>query len=625
METPKEWDYKFTVVTPVYQVEEYLKDTIESVINQTVGFQENIQLILVNDGSLDNSEEICLKYQEQYPDNILYLKKENGGVSSARNEAFPYIRGKYVNFLDSDDMWAPDAFEIIYHFFEEHYKKIDVVGGRKRFFEARDDFHYLDYKFDTTKVIYLQLQYDYVQLDVTSAFIKTEALGDHRFSTHLKYGEDGAFINEVLLDKCTLGVVREALHLYRKRLNATSALQNEMKSESYYVDSPKYFHQALFDKSIERYGRVLEFIQYAVMNDLGWRIRKNVHAWISAGQAEQYKRALQGILQKIEERVIMNQKMMYKEYKVYALSLKYGRDIRKELIYDMGKLLFHNIALLDILQIRNMVMVTVLDIGKKKLHLEGRVNTWLPEEDYQIYMETQAKRKRLSCYRLEEHDKKGLDGICYQGKGFRLDIPLEEDAYEITFSIWYKDIYRKKIKFTLEKNVPLNEESAGYYFRNHYIAQKEKKKLLCKRISGEERTVYEKKYQMELIQNGMKQLASCRKWYFMFKKLKKKEIWLIPEELSEMQDRGEQVLGYLRENKPGNAKAYFVSGQRKTGIQKVKKYGRVIKYGSFWHKLLFLLSDKIIVPQKGKKDFDVFGDDRYYMKDLYQFKSVFLE
>lgn len=56
METPKEWDYKFTVVTPVYQVEEYLKDTIESVINQTVGFQENIQLILVNDGSLDNSE-----------------------------------------------------------------------------------------------------------------------------------------------------------------------------------------------------------------------------------------------------------------------------------------------------------------------------------------------------------------------------------------------------------------------------------------------------------------------------------------------------------------------------------------------------------------------------------------
>ena len=122
METPKEWDYKFTVVTPVYQVEEYLKDTIESVINQTVGFQENIQLILVNDGSLDNSEEICLKYQEQYPDNILYLKKENGGVSSARNEAFPYIRGKYVNFLDSDDMWALDAFEIIYHFFEEHYK-----------------------------------------------------------------------------------------------------------------------------------------------------------------------------------------------------------------------------------------------------------------------------------------------------------------------------------------------------------------------------------------------------------------------------------------------------------------------------------------------------------------------
>ena len=94
MEAQKAYQYKFTVVTPVYKVEEYLEETIESVLNQTIGFEENIQMILVNDGSPDRSEEICLKYQKQYPDNIIYLKKENGGVSSARNESFPHIQGK---------------------------------------------------------------------------------------------------------------------------------------------------------------------------------------------------------------------------------------------------------------------------------------------------------------------------------------------------------------------------------------------------------------------------------------------------------------------------------------------------------------------------------------------------
>ena len=95
---------KVSVIIPVYNVEQYLEETILSVVNQTIGF-ENIQMILVNDGSPDNSEEICLKYRDKYPDNILYIKKENGGVSSARNLGMEYIQGKYVNFLDSDDKW----------------------------------------------------------------------------------------------------------------------------------------------------------------------------------------------------------------------------------------------------------------------------------------------------------------------------------------------------------------------------------------------------------------------------------------------------------------------------------------------------------------------------------------
>ena len=100
-----ERQFIISVVIPVYNVERYLAETLDSVIGQSLGFEKNIQIILVNDGSPDNSEEICLKYQNRFPDNIVYVKKENGGVSSARNEGIEYIKGKYVNFLDSDDCW----------------------------------------------------------------------------------------------------------------------------------------------------------------------------------------------------------------------------------------------------------------------------------------------------------------------------------------------------------------------------------------------------------------------------------------------------------------------------------------------------------------------------------------
>jgi len=63
-------DYKFTVIIPLYNSESYLRQTIDSVIAQTIGFADNIQLVLVNDGSTDGTERTCLEYKSAYPDNI---------------------------------------------------------------------------------------------------------------------------------------------------------------------------------------------------------------------------------------------------------------------------------------------------------------------------------------------------------------------------------------------------------------------------------------------------------------------------------------------------------------------------------------------------------------------------
>ena len=98
----QEYPYIFTLIMAVYNVELYLKEAIESVIAQSIGI-DRIQLILVDDGSPDNSGAICDAYAARYPDNIFVIHKENGGVSSARNRGLELARGEYVNFMDSDD------------------------------------------------------------------------------------------------------------------------------------------------------------------------------------------------------------------------------------------------------------------------------------------------------------------------------------------------------------------------------------------------------------------------------------------------------------------------------------------------------------------------------------------
>ena len=101
---------KISVIVPVYNVEKYLDKCLDSLVHQTM---KDIEIIIVNDGSPDNSENIINKYKKKYS-NIVSLKKENGGLSSARNYGIKYAHGDYIAFLDSDDYIALDMYEKMY-------------------------------------------------------------------------------------------------------------------------------------------------------------------------------------------------------------------------------------------------------------------------------------------------------------------------------------------------------------------------------------------------------------------------------------------------------------------------------------------------------------------------------
>lgn len=112
---------KISVIVPIYNAEKYLEKCIESIITQTY---KNVELILVNDGSTDNSEKIISEYIGSKKIDVVYVKKKNGGLSDARNFGIKYATGDYYAFIDSDDYIERRTFEELSKYMEEKY---DIV------------------------------------------------------------------------------------------------------------------------------------------------------------------------------------------------------------------------------------------------------------------------------------------------------------------------------------------------------------------------------------------------------------------------------------------------------------------------------------------------------------------
>ena len=112
-----------SIIVPVYNVEKYLSYCLDSLVNQTM---KEIEIILVNDGSTDNSGEICKKYAET-DDRIKYIVQKNSGLSATRNVGITLANGEFIMFVDSDDWIDPDICEYLYKVAEKH--KTDYLFG----------------------------------------------------------------------------------------------------------------------------------------------------------------------------------------------------------------------------------------------------------------------------------------------------------------------------------------------------------------------------------------------------------------------------------------------------------------------------------------------------------------
>lgn len=199
---------KVSVIVPVYNTEKFLKKCIDSIVNQTL---EEIEIILINDGSTDNSYIICDEYSKKYPQKIKYINNKNIGCSATRNLGINLAKGEYIAFVDSDDYIDKEMYQDMY----EKAKKEDldiVICGlnyiNQRTQEIRSSFP----KSVNNKRDYLSHK-NRIANPVNKIFRK-EILNNISFPINTHYGEDMVFCFKSILEANKIGHIEETYYNY---------------------------------------------------------------------------------------------------------------------------------------------------------------------------------------------------------------------------------------------------------------------------------------------------------------------------------------------------------------------------------------------------------------------------
>ena len=209
-----------SIIVPIYNVENYLRQCLDSIMSQTY---QNFECLLINDGSPDNSADICREYVEK-DSRFRYFEKENGGVSSARNLGIEHSKGEYITFIDSDDWVDSDYLEVLYNALIDENADISV-STYKRFHMADNCWYFHSFQRGYEKKIFtgselidnLQLlsSFDHSYGSVCGKLVKSVRVETIRFNEETTLGEDMEFWYKLYLISDKIVYVNKDTYIYR--------------------------------------------------------------------------------------------------------------------------------------------------------------------------------------------------------------------------------------------------------------------------------------------------------------------------------------------------------------------------------------------------------------------------
>ena len=260
---------KVSIIVPIYNSEKYLINCLDSLVNQTL---DNIEIILINDGSTDDSINIIKKYAKKYS-NIVYFDKKNEGIGVSRNFGIEKSKGKYIAFVDSDDYVSINFAKNMYDFCENNnldmavcdYYRINEITHEKDIFEI-EDFEITD--LESNKALIYKLNHSpWNKLYKRELFLKNNIY----FPTDLKY-EDAAVVIPLLKYASKIGKFNEPLNYYIIHNNSETTVMDKRVFDIFKILDivNNYYKDSKYKKYLE-YLTVQKITTYTIQQ----RYQKN--------------------------------------------------------------------------------------------------------------------------------------------------------------------------------------------------------------------------------------------------------------------------------------------------------------------------------------------------------------
>lgn len=574
-------DIKFSIVISAYNSERGISKSINSIIKQSLSFRDNVEIILINDGSKDNTGEICKAFAEEYPENITYISKKHEGEGVSRNIGLKHSKGKYINFLDGDDYLSRNALYGVMNFFKKH-DSVNLVSIPMVFLESENIFPNLDLKYESTRQINLLENPKFTQLQTKNCFFKKSLIEGTEFSRHFKISEDITFVNSLLIDNPVMGVCSECTYYNTKGRDSNSLLNIIPNLKDSKNTEIRYYFRSLIEKALEKYGYVPNFIQNTILYHINMVIiNEHIHEKLTKSEIENLNNELKKLLHYISDENIYGMEQMDVKIKTFLLFIKNDYSYPEK----------DQIKLTRYLQL-DTVFIDIYEILDDTLHVLANINSISEDEHVDVYVNgKQVKTKVIKFPQREKYylNKKYLTNHTFEFY-FKLDRTME---YEITFKSNIND------ELEIDFSRPCNfSRAVGYAKTRKYFSQLQANSIKISKTTTRKWIRQELKTLAGMVKNrtsGFETAIPIRLCYMaLYPFLRKKRIWFYMDFPTIADDNGMHLFRYSMAQDEKDIKKYFIIDKNTPDYDKMKKIGPVIAYQSIKHRVLGMFAEKII-------------------------------
>lgn len=257
-----------SIIVAVYNVRNYLEECLLSIVKQDY---KNIEIIIINDGSNDDSQKIINKFAAKY-DNITAYKKKNGGVSSSRNLGLEHAKGKYILFVDGDDMIRVDMIRNLVNAIEKQKTDLACCNYfylyKNRTKKANFPKENMISSDEAKSLLFLE---DSLKGVVWNKLFKKSIIDKYNltFDENIKIGEDIVFTVAYLNKIKEISLVNKALYFYRMRKSSALNYQNEKDLTLFKSIQQVYQIDPKMEKEMEEYYATMYFKYYKLLKKTG--------------------------------------------------------------------------------------------------------------------------------------------------------------------------------------------------------------------------------------------------------------------------------------------------------------------------------------------------------------------